>query len=166
MAPSWYVLRSKPNKEEFFWGQLMAHLIEVYYPCVRAKVASPHAHKDKPFLPGHLFIHVDLQENPPAFLEGMPGSRGLVMDDAQPVVVPEALITAIRQQVDQINASGGEEANDQPAEQTIATQKFPFSGYESFFDSCLSANERVHRLHCLLRGESLPADLPGLERNI
>jgi hypothetical protein len=166
MAPGWYVLRSKPNKEEFFWGQLMAHFIEVYYPCIRAKAANPHAHKDKPFLPGHLFIHVDLQDNPPAFLEGMPGSRGLVMDDTEPAVVPDGLIAAIRRLVNQINGTGGEEIPGAPAGQAHAIENLGLTGYEALFDGCLSGEERVHRLHRLLRGEWLPVELPGVELNL
>ena len=166
MVPTWYVLRSKPNKEEFFWGQLMAHFIEVYYPRIRAKAVNPHTLKDKPYLPGYLFIHVDLHENPPAYLEGMPGSRGLIMDDTQPVAVPEGLIAAIRRRVDHINATGGEETSSLPAGQAFARQDLYLTEYESIFDDCVSGNERVHRLHRFLRGELVPADLLGLERNI
>ena len=166
MAPTWYVLRSKPNKEEFFWGQLMAHFIEVYYPSIRSKAANPHAHKDKPYLPGHLFIHVDLHENPPSFLDGMPGSGGLVMDGTQPIAVPDALIDAIRRRVDQINATGIQEAPGLHSEQIPATQEYPLSWYEIIFDNCLSGNERVHRLRSLMRSGLLPVELPGVELNL
>ena len=166
MAPTWYVLRSKPNKEEFFWGQLIAHFIEVYYPCIRAKAINPRAYKDKPYLPGHLFIHVDLQELPPSFLEGLPGSRGLITDGDLPIAVPETLIAAIRRRVDQINATVSPAILSLPTGQAFAIQDCPSTGFETIFDGCLSGNERVHRLHCLLRGERLPVELPGFELNL
>jgi transcription antitermination factor NusG len=166
MALTWYVLQSKPNKEEFFWGELIAHFIEVYYPCIQAKAANPHAYKDKPYLPGHLFIHVDLQVQSPDIFKNMPGSRGLVTCGDQPAPVPEALITIIRQHVNRINATGGEKIPGMSAGVAFARPDFPLTGYKTFFDGCLSGEERVRRLRGLLRGELQPVDLPGQERNI
>jgi transcription antitermination factor NusG len=166
MALTWYVLQSKPNKEEFFWGELIAHFIEVYYPCIRAKAANPRAHKDKPYLPGHLFIHIELQDLPFAFFNNLPGSRGLVTCEDEPAPVPDALIAIIRRRVNQINATGGEEMPGLSAGVAFARQDLPLTGYETFFDGCLSGKERVHRLRDLLRGELQPVEIPGLELNI
>jgi transcription antitermination factor NusG len=164
MALSWYILRSKPNKEEFFWGQLIAHFIEVYYPCIRAKVVSPRTYKDKPFFPGHLFIYIDILEITPSFLEWLPGSRGLVMNNAQPILVPDTLIASIHYQVDQINAGGREAVRGRQAGELFKMQESFTAGYETIFDSCLSGNERVHRLLDLLRGERSPVELTGVVR--
>ena len=133
---------------------------------IRAKAVNPHTLKDKPYLPGHLFIHVDLQELPASFLEGLPGSRGLVMADDLPIAVPETLIAAIRRRVDQINARGSQEILSLPAGQVFAMPDYPLTGYEVLFDGCLSGNQRVRRLHSLLRGEQRPVELPGLELNL
>jgi transcriptional antiterminator RfaH len=164
MAPGWYVLRSKPTKEEFFWGQLMARFIETYSPCIHAKKASLHAHKDQPYFPGLLFVHVDLQETPTSFLEGLPGSRGRIMVDDLPIIVPDALISAIRGKVDQINSNNREELPGLHVEEAPATQECPLSWYDIILDSCLSGNARVQRLHWLLRSRLLPVELPGVER--
>ena len=163
MALTWYVLRSKPNKEDFFWGQLLAYRIEVYYPCIRAKVVNPRARKIKPYFPGYLFIHVDLQEVTSSFLNWMPGSRGLVAFDAQPASVPEALIAAIRRRVDQINGAGGEQLPAWQPGETVVIQEGPFAGHEAIFDAHLSGNERVRVLLKLLRGRQLPVELSGAQ---
>ena len=163
MALAWYVLRSKPNKEDFFWGQLLAHRIEVYYPCIRAKAVNPRARKVKPYFPGYLFIHVDLQEVTTSFLNWMPGSRGLVAFDAQPASVPEALIVAIRHKVDQINEAGGERLFGLQPGDAVVIRDGPFAGQEAIFDACLSGNERVRVLLKLLRGRQLPVELPGTQ---
>jgi transcriptional antiterminator RfaH len=161
MTSAWYVLRSKPNKEEFFWSQLMAHQIETFYPCIRAKVVNPRARKLRAYFPGYLFIHVDLQEITTSFLNWMPGSGGLVAFDAQPASVPDNLIAAIRLRVDQINAAGGEKFyNLQPGD-TVVIQAGPFAGHEAIFDARLTGNERVRVLLNLIRGRQLPIDLPG-----
>ncbi|MGB8214542.1 MAG: transcription termination/antitermination NusG family protein [Anaerolineales bacterium] len=159
MAPGWYVLRSKPNKEEFFWGQLIAHQVEVYYPCIQAKAANPRAHKDKPYFPGHLFVHVDLQDEISFFLDGMPGSAGLVMFGEQPARVPDGLITTIRLWVDQINATGGEATPGLGLEQMAGLHPDFSDGYAAIAGSGLSGNERVHALLNVLRGRQAPVEL-------
>lgn len=159
MAISWYVLRSKPNKEDFFWGQLLAHHIEVYYPCIRAKAVNPRARKIKPYFPGYLFIHVDLQEITISFLNWMPGSRGLVSFDEQPASVPDGLIAAIRCRVDQINAAGGEKLVDLQSGDKVIIQVGPFAGQEAIFDTTLSGNARARVLLGILRGRQLPIEI-------
>ena len=163
MTLAWYVLRSKPNKEDFFWGQLLAHRIEVYYPCIRAKTVNPRARKARPYFPGYLFIHVDLQNVTTSFLNWMPGSRGLVAFDAQPACVPDALIVAIRQCMDKINAAGSAALpNWQPGE-VVVIQDGSFVGQEAIFDACLTGNQRVRVLLNLLRGRQLSVELPGAQ---
>lgn len=56
MTLQWFVLRSKPNKEDFFYDQLLAHRLEVFYPCIRVQVVNPRTRKIKPYFPGYLFI--------------------------------------------------------------------------------------------------------------
>jgi transcriptional antiterminator RfaH len=163
MALAWYVLRSKPNKEDFFWGQLLAHRIEVYYPCIRAKAVNPRARKVKPYFPGYLFIHVDLQEVTISFLNWMPGSRGLVAFDAQPASVPEGLVHAIRRRVDEINAAGGEQLVDLQPGDRVVIQDGPFAGQEAIFDATLSGNARVRVLLKFLRDRQLPVELPAAQ---
>jgi transcription antitermination factor NusG len=163
MTLTWYVLRSKPNKEDFFWSQLLAHQIEVYYPCIRAKVVNPRARKLKPYFPGYLFVHVDPKEVTTSFLNWLPGSRGLVAFDSQPASVPDALIAAIRHRVDQINNAGGEQLPGLQPGETVMIQDGPFAGQEAIFESCLSGNERVRVLLKLLRGKQLPVELPGAQ---
>jgi len=163
MPIAWYVLRSKPNKEDFCWGQLLAHRIEVYYPCIRAKAVNPRARKIKPYFPGYLFIQVDLQEITTSFLNWMPGSRGLVAFDAEPASVPDNLIAAIRNRVDEINAAGGEKLVDiQPGDKVII-QDGPFSGQEAIFDATLSGNARVRVLLTILRGRQLPVEMSSAQ---
>lgn len=161
MALVWYVLRSKPNKEDFFWGQLLAHQIEVYYPSTRAKLINPRARKIKPYFPGYLFVHIDLQEVTPSFLNRLPGSRGLIMFDTEPASVPDALIAAIRRRIDQLNEVGSHQLPEWQSGDAIIIRDGPFAGYEAIFDTCLSGNERVRVLLTLLRGKQLPMELPG-----
>ena len=161
MTAAWYVLRSKPNKEEFFRDQLLANHLEVFYPSIRVKVVNPRARKIKPYFPGYLFIHIDLQENKSFFLNRIPGSSGLVSFDDQPAAVPEALINAIRQRVEQINVTGLHPLAGLQPGQPVIIQDGPFAGHEAIFDARISGNERVRGLLRLLQGRQLPAELDG-----
>ena len=57
----WYVLQSKPQKESLLHDQLCLRGIEAYYPRLYLKPANPRARKSRPYFPGYLFIHVDLE---------------------------------------------------------------------------------------------------------
>jgi transcription antitermination factor NusG len=160
MSMCWYVVRSKPNKEDFFYDQLLAHRLEVFYPRVPVKVINPRARKVRPYFPGYLFVHVDLDEINLSVLHWMPGSAGLVAFDAQPASVPDHLIVALRRKVEEINLAGGEQlAGLQPGD-TVVIQVGPFAGYEALFDTSLAGKERVRVLLKYLRGKQMPLELP------
>lgn len=162
MARVWCVLRSKPSKEEFFWGQLLAHQIEVYYPSIRAKAFSPTAHKAKPYFPGHLFIHIDLQSLEASFLNTMPGSRGLVVFNDRPACVPDAMLAAIRYRVERINRTADEITANRPVIGNVPILEDAFAGHGTIFESCGSGAERVRILIKLLRD----IQLQGFPRSI
>jgi transcriptional antiterminator RfaH len=77
MAVSWYVIRSKPNKEEFLAGQLTAYGIEVFYPKIRVKTVNPRARKVRAYFPSYLFVRVDLEMVSASTLHWMPGAVNL-----------------------------------------------------------------------------------------
>lgn len=158
MTQAWYILRSKPFKEEYLWGQIVAHHMQVYYPSIRAKAFSPTAHKAKPYFPGHLFIHIDLQEREPSFFYWIPGSRGLLSFDGQPARVPDDMLAAIRRRVERINQAA--ETQEQAAQVPLPAD--PFTGHTDIFDDCASGVERLHFLKNLLRDIQLQAENPVL----
>ena len=160
MSTAWYVVRSKPNKEEFFWSQLMAHRIETFYPCVQAKAVNPRARKVKAYFPGYLFVHVDLECVNASLLHWMPGSAGLVTFDSIPASVPDNLITIIHRKVDDYNHTVCQPLQGiQPGDRVKITDG-PFAGQEAIFDNCKTGSERVRVLINILRGRQLPVDLP------
>jgi transcriptional antiterminator RfaH len=157
----WYVLRSKPNKEDFLWGQLQARGIECFYPRTRVQTVNPRARKVRPYFPGYLFIHVDLAETGLSALQWMPGASGLVAFGGQPASVPETMINAIRNRVDQVNVAGGEVLIGLKKGETVTIQSGPFDGYEAIFDTRLSGNDRVRVLLNLINKQQLPVELPS-----
>lgn len=160
MPASWYVLRSKPNKEDFFCDQLLAHHLEVYLPRIRVRTVNPRARKARPYFPGYLFVYLDLQTINASVLHWMPGSAGLVCFDAEPASVPDSLLYAIRRRVDEINLAGGEQLDGLKPGDLVNIQGGPFDGCEAIFDARISGNERVRVLLMFLRGRQMPVELP------
>ena len=163
MAAYWYVLHSKPNNEQLLWVQLSNRKVETFYPRIRVQTVNPRSRKVKPYFPGYVFIHVDLEQIAPSTLQWMPGARGFVSFDKQPSMVPDTLIHVVKKRVDQINGAGGEQLPSWRLGETVVIQAGPFAGHEAIFDACLSGNERVRVLLKLLRGRQLPVELPGTQ---
>ncbi len=150
MTVHWYALRSKPRKEEVVWKQAREHGLEVYYPKLRVQPVNPRARKVKPYFPGYLFVKADLEVTGLSVFQWMPHSIGLVSFGGEPSVVPENLIYAIRQRVDEIAAAGGEVFDGLKRGDVVKISYGPFEGYEAIFDARIPGSERVRVLLELL----------------
>ena len=159
MNAKWYAIQSKPRKEDFLWGQLRAREIECFYPRTRVKTVNPRARQVRPYFPGYLFVHIDLEQVGLSALQWMPGAAGLVAFDGQPAWVPEHLINAIRNRVEVINAAGGELLAELKRGDMVKIEAGPFAGYEAIFDGSLSGHERVRVLLNLLNSKQVPLEL-------
>ncbi len=159
MAFYWYVLHSKPHKEELLAEQLELRRIETFYPRIRVQVVNPRARKVRPYFPGYVFMHVDLEIMGLTTLHYMPGSAGLIMFGGTPANVPDGLIHAIRQRVDEINAAGGELFEVLKPGEPVFIHSGPFTGYDAIFDARLPGPERVRVLLKLLRNRQMPVHL-------
>ncbi len=159
MIKYWYVLRSKPNREEFLEGQLLSRNIEVYYPRLCVKPVNPRCRKHKPYFPGYVFIHIDLDSNPLSSLERIIGAANVVTFGGEPSTVPDVIITGIRTKVDTLNLLG-EEAGNLPAGSVVKIDKGPFEGYEGIVDARIPWKERVRVLLKFLQNRKLPVELP------
>jgi transcription antitermination factor NusG len=161
MAPFWYVLHSKPHKEEMLAEQLGLRRIEIFAPRIKVQVVNPRARKVRPYFPGYLFIHSDLEQIGMSALKFVPGSAGLILFGGEPAFVPDGLIQAIRQRVDEISSAGGELFDVLKSGETVRVHSGPFAGYEGIFDIRLPGTERVRVLLSLLRNRKVPVELPA-----
>jgi transcription antitermination factor NusG len=87
----WYVMNSKPRKAAFLRDGFRIQQIEVYLPSIRAKSVNPYARKEQPFLPGYLFVQVDLEKIPVSEFQRGSGSMGLVCHGSEPTYVGDTL---------------------------------------------------------------------------
>jgi len=161
MTPNWYVLRSKPNREEFLEGQLFARGIETYYPRLKAHPVNPRARKFKPYFPGYIFVRVDLEKTLASNLERIPGTANLVTFGGETPVIPGYLMDAIRFKVDKVNATGDlSELVIKPGA-TVRIERGPFEGYEGIVDVRIPGKERVRILLNFLQNRKLAVELPA-----
>lgn len=161
MNLSWYVLHSKPNKEDFLFSQLRHRNIEVYYPRLRVDPVNPRARKVKPFFPGYLFVHVDLDDIPLSSLAYIPGANRVISFEHQPAIVPDEVILTIKNNVDQINQNPNLYYNQLKHGDPVIIQGGPFEGYQAIFDMRLEGSERVRLLVKLLRGQQMRVQVPS-----
>ena len=159
MAPIWYAVRSKPNKEDFLASQFEAYGIKVYYPRIRVSTVNPRARKIRPYFPGYLFVQTDLDIVSASTLQWMPGAASLVSFGGQPASVPDALIAALQKQVDDLNASNKPGVGHLKPGDIVIVQEGPFAGYEAIFDSRISGQDRVRVLLNFLQRRQVPLDL-------
>lgn len=161
MSFSWYVLHSKPNKEDFLYSQLSHREIVAYYPRLRVEPVNPRSRKVKPFFPGYLFVHVDLERTPLSSLAYIPGVNRVVSFDFEPAVVPEEIIRTIQNNVDQINQNPDSGQSQFIHGDPVIIQGGPFEGYQAIFDTHLEGSERVRLLIKLLRGQQVRVQVPS-----
>ncbi len=155
MSTKWYVLRSKSRKEEVVYHQLKTKGFESYFPRMRVNPVNPRARKLKPYFPGYLFVHIDLEDLGISTFQWMPHTLGFVSFDGEPAAVPDHLIAALRSRLQEINEAGGELFDGLEPGDTVRIHDGPFAGYEAVFDTRLPGKERVRVLLQLLNDQRL-----------
>ncbi|MEJ5313118.1 MULTISPECIES: transcription termination/antitermination protein NusG [Anaerolinea] len=159
MPKKWYAIQSKPNKEQALCEQFLSRGIEVFYPQIRVNPVNPRARKVRPYFPGYLFVHLDLEQVGLSTIHWIPFARGVVSFSNEPASVPDNLIEAIRKRVDEVNRAGGEIFESLKHGEAVLIQDGPFAGYEAIFDVRLPGKERVRVLIQLLSQRYVPVEL-------
>jgi transcriptional antiterminator RfaH len=159
MALHWYALRSKPQKEDVVWKQVNDRGYEVFYPRLRVNPVNPRSRKFRPYFPGYLFIRADIDAVGLSTFQWLYHSTGLVSFGGEPAPVPDNLIYAIRQRVDEIVKAGGEVFDSLHKGDVVVINYGPFEGYEAIFDVRLPGTERVRVLLQFLSKRYVPVEL-------
>jgi transcription antitermination factor NusG len=159
LTARWYVLHSKPQKEQTVWQQALAQGFEACYPRLQVKPVNPRARTVRPYFPGYLFVRVDVSEVGLSAFQWMPHALGLVCFGGVPAHVPDGFIFAIEQHLAEINAAGGELFHRLKKGDLVTVQDGPFAGYRAIFDVRLGGKDRVRVLLQLLNDRRLPVEL-------
>jgi len=159
MIASWYALRSKPQKEEFLYSQLLARGVEAFFPALYVKPVNPRCRTIRPYFPGYLFARMDMEMEGYSVFQWMLGSLGLVSFGGEPASVPLELIHAVQRSVDHANAGFGKKWIFASGDLVVVREGI-FDGYEAIFDSHMPGNDRVRVLLQYLKGRQVPLVLP------
>jgi len=156
---SWYVMRSKPQKEEFLYRQLLARGVDAFLPSLLAKPVDSRSRRNRPYFPGYLFVRMNLREQGFSTFQWMPGSLGLVSFGGEPASVLPGLIESIHRHVEHANENFGK----QPvftAGDLVVMQEGIFDGYQAIFDTHLPGKDRVRVLLQYLQKQQVRLVLP------
>lgn len=156
---NWYVLRSKPCKEETVWRQAQSLGFETFYPRLRVQPVNPRSRKVRPYFPGYLFVQADLEAVGLSTFQYMPYAIGLVCFGGEPANVPEPLINAIKHRVEEIDEVGGELFDGLKRGDQVWIQDGPFVDYQAIFDARLDGSERVRVLLKMLNDRFVPVEI-------
>lgn len=159
MAARWYALHSKVHKEDIVWHQLRTRGFEAFYPQLRVQPVNPRARTLRPYFPGYLFVRADLDATGISTFQWMPGAIGLVQFGGVPAHVPDILIVALRQRLEDIEAAGGQLFYRLQPGDRVLIQDGPFSGYQAIFDTRLDGKDRVRVLLEFLSKRVVPLEL-------
>ena len=140
---SWYVIHSKPRKENQVYSQLCARSIEVFYPTIRVKPVNPRSSKIRPYFPGYLFAYVDLEAIGVGALQWLPGVNRVVQFDGCPASVPDNFISELEKHITTINNAGPIDLNRFKKGDPVKITEGPLTGHEAIFDMRLSAKDRI-----------------------
>jgi transcription antitermination factor NusG len=159
MSLEWYVLKSKPNKEDALYKQIAARGIEAFFPQLEVTPTNPRAQKTKPYFPGYMFVQVNLASVGLSTFQWMPYAIGLVEFGGEPSVIQSDIIQSLRKTIESYRKVDGRVYFVQGAPLTI--NEGPFAGYEAIFDTSLSGTDRIRILLNLVKGRQMALELPA-----
>lgn len=159
MRQHWYVLRSKPRKEDALnrYARQQGH--EIFYPRIPVNPVNPRARRIRPYFPSYLFVRSDPHRVGGSTFSWMPFSQGLVHIGGEPARVADALISALKRRLREIGQAGGEQFEGLMRGDPVWIREGPLAGYQAIFDARLHGAERVRVLLKMLSDRYAPLEL-------
>jgi transcriptional antiterminator RfaH len=166
MGAEWYVLRSKPRKEDALYRQVELQGFDAYYPRFEVDPVNPRSKKVRPFFPGYLFVNADIDQTGMSTFQWMPNAIGLVHFGGVPGKVSEDLIRKLKSTLQEVNQRKRDSRTKYNKGDSVRIRRGPFEGFEAIFDIHLRGQDRVRVLMKLLNGRFGKVDLDSeyLER--
>lgn len=155
----WYVLRSKPRKEEALFEFASQKGYKVYFPKLNVDPVNPRSRHIVPLFPGYMFVKVDLEDVGVSTFKWMPFSLGLVRFGSTPGSVPEGMVNAIRRRLDEQNSRKAENGSKFQQGDRLRVKDGPFEGFEALFERSTTGQGRVQVLMKLLNGKWAKTEL-------
>lgn len=149
-SKAWYVLQTKPNKENQVFHFLTSYDFDVYYPSIRVKPADPRSSTIRPYFPRYMFLNEDLQKVGLSAIQWVPGLAGFVQFGDIPATVPSAVVHELKQRIEAIEAAYARPNEKFNPGDPVRITHGPLAGHEGIFDMRLSGGQRAQILLDLL----------------
>lgn len=95
----WYVVYSKPRREEFAQSHLRRKGLEVFFPRLSLPNPRPRQGPIVPLFPNYLFVHLQLPEEY-SYASWSPGVKTIVNFNGIPTPIDEEIINFLKDQAD------------------------------------------------------------------
>lgn len=141
----WYVLYTKLHAERQVAGHLDRRGHPVYLPMIPVAWQRRDRARERPYFPGYLFVHYDLEADGKSGLIYTPGLRGIVSFGGEPAAVRDGDIAHIREYLatPRLWDKQGQELRRGDAVEILTE---PFQTVDAVFDRQLSPAARVRVL--------------------
>lgn len=155
----WYVIQSKPLKENYLYKQLLTRNIECFFPRLKKDPVNPRSRHWAPYFPGYLFIHCDLDEIGIMPLNRIPGSIGLVKFGNYVPSVSDHMIDVLKQKISELDY--GKQGTRIPYKQGDHLRFIDgsFEGYEAIIDEYIQGSQRVRVLLKMLNDQYISMEI-------
>jgi transcriptional antiterminator RfaH len=143
----WYVIQTKPKKEEEAASYLSTKGVEIFSPLLETAIARKGGvtRERKPLFPGYIFGNFDLEQNYPLvrWARGVKKVLGLGLR-GYPTSISEEVVEIIRKRTDDFGVV--RETRDFAPNDVIRIKSGPFKDLLGLFEQWVSDNERVRIL--------------------
>ena len=95
----WYVVYSKPHREDYVQYHLLRRRLEVFFPRLQLPSSATRVRQIVPLFPNYLFVRLELPQQYSAAL-WCPGVRYLVNVNGTPVPLEDGVVEFLRQRAD------------------------------------------------------------------
>jgi transcriptional antiterminator RfaH len=141
----WYVIQTKPKKEEEATSYLSTKGVEIFSPLIEAFNArnAKVAKELKPLFPGYIFGKFDLEQNYPLVRWGK-GVKCVLGFGGYPVSISEEVVEIIKEKADArgvVRLKGDYKPND-----VVRIKTGPLKDLLGIFERWVSESERVRIL--------------------
>jgi len=152
----WFVVRTKPRKEDLVERSLARRGVAVFCPRVLEPVGWQDDWATVPLFPGYAFVRIDLRQEY-SVVAWAPGVSGFVSFGSMPNAVQPEIVDYLMQET-------GDDGVIRPAARLrpgdhVRIKRGPLAGLVGIIDKRCSERGRIRVLMAFLR-ESAPVELP------
>ena len=143
MSAEWYVLQTKPRKEDYVVGQLNARNAEIFFPKLIESVRSGDGRQQRlaPMFPSYLFVKLDVDENGKG-VRYTPGVKDFLRCDGEPEPVSPEVVETLQHRTGPSGVYCPPPRHLEPGAR-LRIENGPLRGMDVIFEKEMSGPERV-----------------------